>query len=83
MSVRFEARSLGYRVMIRLRESEGLPLCMSCLASDIGANEHDIAAALPVGDLLGFERAVWWCHSCSHKRDVALATPPSAPPIGP
>ena len=76
-----QSRSLGYRVMIRLRECEGLPLCLSCLAGDLRVSEQEIAAAAKIpDDVLGFEQAVWWCYACGRKRDVVMAIAPSPPP---
>ena len=73
-----EARaSLGYRVMTRLRQCEGLPLCLPCLAAGLHVSEQEVATAAKTPDLLGFERGVWWCYACGHKRDVVIATAPS------
>jgi hypothetical protein len=69
--------SLGYRLITRLRQSEGLPLCLPCLARDLRVSEGEVEAAAKVPDLLGFERAVWWCYACGRKRNVVIATAPS------
>jgi hypothetical protein len=71
------SRSLGYRVVTRLRQSEGLPLCLPCLAADLQVSEQEVSAAARIPDLLGFERSVWWCYTCGRKRDVIIATAPS------
>lgn len=71
------SRSLGYRLLSRLRQCEGLPLCLPCLAADLRVTEQEVAAAAKIPDVLGLERAVWWCYACSRKREVVMATAPS------